>query len=110
MTDQDSNQQSLIDELEIAVDALTVENFAMRSQMKALEEIVLALVVTHPENRESMLEGYASRLKEGVGLIDLVDDMLLTEESAEIVAHKKDAIREHVNKILAMRSRKDLAN
>lgn len=110
MTDQDLNQQSLIDELEIAVDALTVENFAMRSQMKALEEIVLALVITHPETQDSMLEGYASRLKEGVGLIDLVDDILLTEESAEIVARKKDAIREHVNKILAMRSQKDLAN
>lgn len=110
MNDQEFTQEEFVDDLAIAVDTLTVENFAMRSQMKALEETVLALIITHPETKNSMLEGYASRLKDGIGLIELIKDIMHHEIGEELVEKKKVEMQEHADKILAMREQKDLLN
>lgn len=110
MNDQEFTQEEFVEDLAIAVDTLTVENFAMRSQMKALEETVLALIITHPETKKSMLEGYASRLKDGIGLIEFVKEIMHHEIGEELVEKKKVEMQEHADKILAMRERKDLLN
>lgn len=110
MNDQEFTQEEFIDDLAIAIDTLTVENFAMRSQMKALEEALLAVIITHPETKESMLEGYASRLKDGIGLIELIKDIMHHEIGEELVERMKVEMQEHVNKILLMRQPKDLLN
>ena len=110
MNDQNFNQEDFIEDLALAIDTLTVENFAIRSQMKALEETVLALIITHPDTKDSMLEGYASRLKDGIGLIELTKDLMHLEGSEEIVDNKKAEMQTCVDKILAMREQKDLLN
>lgn len=110
MNDQEFTQEEFVDDLAIAIDSLTVENFTMRSQIKALEETLLAVIITHPETKDSMLEGYASRLKEGIGLIELTKDIMHHEIGEELVEKKKVTIQEHVDKILSMREPKDLLN
>lgn len=110
MNDQDFNQEDFIEDLALAIDTLTVENFAIRSQMKALEETVLALIITHPETKDSMLEGYASRLKDGISLLEITKDLMHLEGSEEIVESKKAEMQTCVDKILAMRVQKDLLN
>ena len=57
-----------------------------------------------------MLTGYASRLKEGIGLIEFVKDIMHHEIGEELVEKKKAEIQEHADKILAMREQKDLLN
>lgn len=94
------NSEELSDEICYNVDSLTIEVFSIKSQLAAIEKLLLAICALHPEATSSMRHAYAQNLTEGIPLLHLIQPMLLTEEGADALLQKVDSIRKHAIALL----------
>lgn len=96
---QDDSEE-LSDEIYYNVDMLTIEVFSIKSQLKAMEELLLANCALHPEVTSRMRNAYAKCLTEEIPLLQLIEPMLLTEEGSDALLQKVNSIRKHALALL----------
>ena len=74
------------------MDLLLIENFELKTKIKALEELMLALASRHSECSMSIRTAYASRLLEDIPRLGLLTDLMHSEESLSMLQRKIEAL------------------
>ena len=103
-------KKTTVKELSSLMDLLIIENFELKTKVKALEELMLALASLHPECSTSIRTGYASRLLGDIPMLGLLTDLMHSEESLLMLQRKIEALKRQAQSFCEYSDRPDADN